>query len=105
MIPHPAETGKVPLEDELRHFGSLQEIRTRADGRLVVHQLLRPPVDDGQMGELIVAFSAPEAKPFEFLVAREDANSAFEEPWYYAPPAGRVVLEALLRKSESTDLK
>lgn len=88
--PHPYEIVPRLLEDVVAE-GDLQEIRTRRDSALAVGLYLRKSA-----GELIVAFASPDGKPYKFDVAKGDANKAFEEPWAYAPIAGKVILEDIL---------
>lgn len=87
---HPYETVPRPLEDVVDN-DNLREIRTRRDSLLAVGLYLNP-----EAGKLVLAFAGVERKPFAFEVSRDDANQAFDEPWSYAPDAGKMALCEIL---------
>jgi len=88
---HPSEIVPGPLEDVVDKKDGFQEIRTRRDSALTVGLYIKPEV-----GALVVAFAGAGLKPYVFEVARDEANQAFDEPYRYAPIAGRLVLEEVL---------
>ena len=89
----PAE-GIVPTPEDLKPYDGLQEIRFRKDGSLAIGLFLN---SDKRPVLTILAHKGD--MPVVVPVEPEMANAAFEEPWSYASPEGKIIIEEKLAPS------